>query len=275
MIPGKTLTLAGHEDLYALIVERMRPTLLQALHSAGPGQRLRVTTLPEEVMDGVCRSLQEDSRWVARVLAASPGDTPWRATATKLIELRNVLDKPLLVFIPPGLRTAAEDSLDIATFTELPLASLAQDLVSLLLERLSEPLQTDVVAVLSHLREQRHIRNTDEEVEFLVTILKNGNTTAAAGGALYAFRLLPDFALFSRGDILFWLSRNLRACETLADGQPLQTAILRLPIKPNTIQTSAIWFSTTTPTRRHSQLGQRDCRCCGISRARLRPVGFH
>ena len=123
----------------------------------------------------------------------------WKATATKLIELRNVLEKPLLVFIPPGLRTAAEDSLDIATFTELPLASLAQDLVSVLLERLSEPLGTDIRAVLTHLREQRHVRNTDEEVDFLVTVFKNGATAAAAGGALYTFRLLPDFrALLAR-----------------------------------------------------------------------------
>ena len=31
LISGETLTLAGHEDLYALIVERMRPTLLPNL----------------------------------------------------------------------------------------------------------------------------------------------------------------------------------------------------------------------------------------------------
>lgn len=236
MRPASTLLVAEKEDLYSLLVERMRPALLQALEDAGPGQRLRVTTLPEPVMDGVCRSLQDDDRWVARVLGSSVGLDPWKATATKLIELRNVLEKPLLVFIPPGLRTAAEDSLDIATFTELPLASLAQDLVSVLLERLSEPLGTDIRAVLTHLREQRHVRNTDEEVDFLVTLFKNGATVAAAGGALYTFRLLPDFRLFSRGNVLFWLSRNLKACDSLIDGQPLQTSILRLPIKPNTIQ---------------------------------------
>src|SRR5262245_6406406 len=226
-----SLLVAEQADLYILIAEEIRPRLLRALEAAGPGQRLRVTTLPEPVMDAVCEGLQGDSRWVARVLATDAGGGEWRATATKLIELRNVLEKPLLVFIPPGLRTAAEDSLDIATFTELPLATLGQDLVTVLLERLPEPLRTDVAASISHLREQRHIRNTDEEVEFLVTILKNGGSAAAAGGALYVFRLLPDFELFSRGNVIFWLSRNLKACETLADGQPLQTAILRLPIK--------------------------------------------
>jgi DNA phosphorothioation-dependent restriction protein DptH len=236
------LSPVGQEDLYALLVERMRPKLLQALLSAGPGQRLRVTTLPESVMERVCSSLHQDERWVARVLVASPDDCPWKATATKLIELRNALEKPLLVFIPPGLRTAAEDSLDIATFTELSLATLGQDLVTILLERVAQPLRTDVVGVVVHLREQRHIRNTDEEIEFLLTVLKNGASAAAAGGALCVFGLLPDFQLFSRGNILFWLSRNLKACEVLAEGQPLQTAVLRLPIKSNTIQARLFGF---------------------------------
>jgi DNA phosphorothioation-dependent restriction protein DptH len=208
-----TLLLAEKQDLYRLIIERLQPKLLPALQNAGPGQRLRVTTLPESVMEGLCQRLQSDSRWVARVLATSPEENPWRATATKLIELRNALEKPLLVFIPSGLRTAAEDSLDIATFTELPLATLGQDLVAVLLERLPEPLRTDVAASLVYLREQRHIRNTDEEVEFLVTILKNGGTAPAAGSALYVFRLLPDFELFSRGNLLFWLSRNLKVTD--------------------------------------------------------------
>src|SRR5580700_8061916 len=99
-----------------------------------------------------------------------------KTTATKLIELRNVLEKPLLVFIPPGLRTAAEDSLDIATFTELSLAALAQDLVEGLLLKLSEALRTQVVGMLGHLRELHRIRNSDEEVDYLLTVLKNGAT---------------------------------------------------------------------------------------------------
>ncbi len=237
-----TLSPADQDDLYGLLVERMQPMLLRALESAGPGQRLRVTSLPEPVMDGVCRALHGDDRWVARVLASGSDDCPWRATATKIIELRNALEKPLLVFIPPGLRTAAEDSLDIATFTELSLASLAQELVAVLLQRLPESLRPEVVTVLGYLREQHHIRNTDEEVEYLLTILKNGATPAAAGGALYVLGIIPDFELFTRGNVLFWLSRNLNACELLAEGQPLQTAVLRLPIKPNTIQARLFGF---------------------------------
>src|SRR5262245_54053136 len=231
-----SLLVAEQADLYILIAEEIRPRLLRALEAAGPGQRLRVTTLPEPVMDAVCEGLQGDSRWVARVLATDAGGGEWRATATKLIELRNVLEKPLLVFIPPGLRTAAEDSLDIATFTELSLAALAQDLVDALLLRVSDDLRKEIVTMVGHLRESNRIRNTDEEVDYLLTVLKNGGTPESAGAAIYVFGLLPDFKLFSRGELLFWLSRNLKARETLADGHPLQTAVLRLPLKPNTVQ---------------------------------------
>lgn len=242
MSPTPFVVPASQSDLNGLLVERMRPRLLQALVSAGPGQRLRVTTLPEAVMEAVCQGLQDDPRWVARLLTGTPGASSWRASATKLIELRNVLDKPLLVFIPPGLRTAAEDSLDIATFTELSLLTLAQDLVGTLLGRLAEPLLAGILGVLNHLRQQHLIRNMDEEVDYLLTVLKNGATPEAAGAAVYVFGLLPDFQLFTRGNTLFWLSRNLRACEVLADGQALQTAVLRLPLRPNTVQAALFGF---------------------------------
>src|SRR5262245_35657658 len=116
---------ATEADLYAELSERTLPVLQAALVLAERGQRLRVTTLPEPVMRSLCQKLQKDRRWVARILVVERPSEPWQATATKLIELRNVLQEPLLVFVPPGVRTAAEDSLDIATFNELTLNRLA------------------------------------------------------------------------------------------------------------------------------------------------------
>ncbi|WP_437681670.1 hypothetical protein [Sorangium sp. So ce131] len=225
------------DDLYAFLAERVRPRLLSALEEAGPGHRLRVTTLPEPVMESVCVTLQGDARWVARVLCGGVVDAPWKASATKLIELRNVLDRPLLVFLPPSKRTAAEDSLDVATFTELSLATVADDLLAALFEELPEPLRKIVRDELLYLRAERHIANADEEVEYLLTVRKNGGTPTAAGGALHVFGLLPDFQLFERGNTHYWLTRNVKACAHLGDvTQPLQTRLRRLPVKPNTIQ---------------------------------------
>lgn len=242
MTPPLLIKPSEQDDLYACLTTHMRPKLIEALEEAGEGQRLRVTTLPEPVMDRVCELFQGNTRWVAKVLSAGPSPVPWRATATKLIELRNSLKQPLLVFIPPGLRTAAEDSLDIATFTELSLSTLAPQLVSELLDEVPEPLQDVLRSELSFLRTEKQIRNVDETIDYLLTVLKNGGTPEAAGGALYTFGLLPDFALFTRGSPRYWLSRNLRVSDKLTDGHPLQTSLIRLPVKPSTIQPALFAF---------------------------------
>src|SRR5262249_36972769 len=149
--------------------------------------------------------------------------------ATKLIEFRNVLSEPLLVFVPPGLRTAAEDSLDIATFTELSLTRLAVDLAGVLLDRLPEEFRGQVRDALEYLRQERIVRHPDQEIDYLLTIHKNAATKWAAGGALFAFGLVPDFKLLDGGSHRKRLSRNAKARADLADlRRPLQERISRL-----------------------------------------------
>jgi hypothetical protein len=164
-------------------------------------------------------------------------------SATKLIELRNTLERPLLVLLPPGIRTAAEDSLDIATFTELSLTGFAAGLVESLVRKLPATLMVAVVDALTYLRLERQWHNTDEVIEYLQTALKNGSDHAAAGGSLFVFGLLPDFKLFDRSNVRAWLSRNIKARDTLAEAaQPLQGRIQRLPIEPGSIQKTLFAF---------------------------------
>ncbi len=166
------LTPVSDADLYEQLSQQLLPGIRAALDAAGPGQRLRVTTLPVPVMDRVCESLQGSEAYRVFVLAKEPEGVAWRASSTKLIELRNVLHEPLLVFIPPDLRTAAEDSLDIATFTELALRNVTDDLRAVLLERLPEPLRKRVVAALEYIRVERILLNADEAVQYLLTVVK-------------------------------------------------------------------------------------------------------
>jgi hypothetical protein len=230
-------------DLYDYLAVRALGLVTQALDASGPMQRVRVTTLPDEVMERICAALQGNPRWVARMLTGGPPDRPWKATATKLIELRNTLEQPLLVFVPSGLRSAAEDSLDVATFTELSLAGLSRDLVESLLAELPEVLQLRVSDVFEYLRLERVSRHTDQEVEYLLTVAKNGGTARAAGRALYVFGLIPDDVLFDRPNARSWLSRNHNACRDLSDiGRPLRERIGRLPVQPGTIQDDLFAF---------------------------------
>ncbi len=243
MIALTPIVPASPEDQYDALAEQLAPRLREALESAGPGHRLRVTTLPEAVMERLAVSLS-DPRWTVCVLNEGP-TAPFEATAATIIRLRDHSPVPVLVFFPPGPRTASEDSLDIATFTELSLATMAQDMSEVLLERLAGPLRSDVREVLKYLSEMKQIRHADEQVDYLLTVLKNGGTHEAAGAAVFEFGLVPDFALFTRGtsSILTWVSRNREKCEKLLDlNQPLQKRLRSLGLKPGTLEQPLFHF---------------------------------
>jgi DNA phosphorothioation-dependent restriction protein DptH len=230
------LTPVSDADLYEHLSQQLLPGIRAALDAAGPGQRLRVTTLPVPVMERLCEALQDRASYRAFVLAKDPAGIAWRASSTKLIELRNVLPEPLLVFIPPDLRTAAEDSLDIATFTELALRNVTDDLRAVLLEQLPEQLRKRVAAALEYIRIERILMNADEAVEYLLTVVKNGGTPEAAGAALHCFGLVPDLAAFNEAEVEKRLSRNWNSVRVLDEpGSPL-ARIQKLPLEPETIQ---------------------------------------
>lgn len=234
---------ASPDDHFDALSDELAPKLRKVLEAAGPGHRLRVTTLPEPVMARLAVVL-DDSRWIVRVLNERP-HKPYEATAASIIRLRDHADAPLLVFFPPGPRTASEDSLDIATFTELSLESMAQTLSDALIERLENSFRSDVREVLRHLSEVRQIRNVDEQVDYLLTVIKNGGTREAAGGSIYLFGLVPDFGLFERGStsILNWISRNRQKCDKLSDvNQPLQKRVRTLGLKTDDFQRSLFSF---------------------------------
>lgn len=225
------------DDQYAALSEQLVPLLRDELQAAGPGHRLRVTTLPGPVMERLAVAL-EDPRWIVRVLEERP-TKPFHATAATIIRYRDHAEMPVLVFFPPGPRTASEDSLDIATFAELSLSSIAQGLSDVLLWRLAEPLREEVREVLRYLGEVRQMRHPDEQVDYLLTVAKNGGSREAAGAAIYTFGLVPDFKLFTRGPAttLTWLSRNLQKCDKLSDlSQPLQKRLRALGVKQDTQQ---------------------------------------
>jgi hypothetical protein len=129
-----TITPASPDDQYDALSEQLNFQLREVLKAAGPGHRLRVTTLPGPVMERLAVSLN-DPRWLVRILNEHPSK-PYEATAATIIRLRDHADAPVLVLFPPGPRTVSEDSLDIATFTELSLSTMAQNLSDVLIDRL-------------------------------------------------------------------------------------------------------------------------------------------
>lgn len=238
MTSSVTLQTIDPSVLDELVADECLPLLQDALHRAGAYHRLRVADLPSSVIHRLCAVLQESDRWVVKALSSSTPNYPYEATATKLIELRNTEERPLLVFLPTGLRTAAEDSLDIATFQQIKLSAVPDKVAKKLIKQLPEPLRSPMTEVLRILRERQFVQDEDTVVRYLLTVLHNGATLESAGGALFALGLIPDFGLFSHTDqISQWLSRNVKAVEVLEDlRRPPQERISQLPLEPSSIQ---------------------------------------
>jgi hypothetical protein len=243
---SRPLVRADQADLNALFGRLLLPSVRAQLAAAGQSQRLRITSLPKEVADVVCAALQGDARWVARVVVDRSPAAEWEATATKLIEYRNLLTEPLLVFIPPGLRIAAEDSLDLATFSELSLTDLEQVARDDLFNALPPALHERVRDTLDYCLTERVIQNPDQVIRYLLTIHKNGADGYAAGGALFELGLIPHFGLHAQTSTRFWLSRNKNAVAALADARvPLQERITKLRLDNGSVQASLFTYCRT------------------------------
>ena len=105
------------------------------LINSSPGHCFRISTLPESIMYQLCAYFNENGVNADVVLLISHGQKSgnfWQVSASRLVELLNNQEKPLLVFIPPGIKTAAEDSFDISTFVEMDLGEVPNRLRQLL-----------------------------------------------------------------------------------------------------------------------------------------------
>lgn len=230
-----------------LLVDIVYERVAGHLAEARPGHCLRVSALPEPVMRAVCERFHAtdgvpaangDEPAANVVLLLGPRQTPahpYEVTATRLIELRNDGGRPLLAFVPPGLKAAAEDSFDVSTFVEIDLADAAKQLRRRLCEQLPEALRSVIRAVVQF---PNIGADDDAVVRYYHTILANGASPAAVGGAIYQFGLIPHFKLADQPNrVSAELTRNHAAVEALRDSPlPLLGRVHQLRLQHDTLQ---------------------------------------
>jgi hypothetical protein len=189
-------TVEIHRQQASLIKERIGQKLQESL----PGHCLRISTLPETASRALCAELNAlhfDADIVLLLGARQSPTWPWEVSATRLIELRNDAKRPLLAFIPPGQKAAAEDSFDISTFADIELGDIPTELSKKLRENLPAHLKDLTDHILQYLKSLKFTPEYDEIARYYLTLQVNGYSLEAAGGALYQLRLLPDFAIAS------------------------------------------------------------------------------
>ena len=249
--------LATEAQLTLAIADVVEPQLRDALEGAKPEHRLRVASLPAAVMDAVAERLHLDERWVVRMHSELTESVAWRAPATKLIELRNAEERPLLVFLPPDVRTPAEDSLDIATFTELALGDVMDLVVKQLTTVLPGGIAEQVTDALEYLRIEKALPGQDAVARFLLSVAQADGDFEDSGRALALLGLVPDLTVLSDPKHLRRrLSRNLSCVRDLADDKrPLQERIARLKLEPGTFPGQLFGFLRPRFTRSPTSWG--------------------
>lgn len=214
------------EVLNAALHDLLYPIVAQELRSRQQGHCMRISDLDERLAVGLAVKLRSDfpdsqiyvlsdtgSRDIPRDLAVS---------STKLVELRNpfpdgTLRPPLLVFLPPNLRTSAEDSFGVATFEQLSIRNPYESLCRSLLDEMPQETRIPVSEILNALRESRWpLLDPLAECRFLLTVRENDFDSQTIGAALFEFGLVPHFRLLDDAARVPWhIQRNRRCVEKL------------------------------------------------------------
>src|SRR4051812_11873558 len=112
------------EDLWTdVLVERVR----RETEGASDGQRLRLQDLPRSVLERFAgRAASELDHGVEIYFVdLATGPEPWRVGAHRVVQRRDAPDARVVVAaIPPDIKLAAGDSLDVSTFRLLPTQEL-------------------------------------------------------------------------------------------------------------------------------------------------------
>jgi hypothetical protein len=198
------------ERLDNIIAENICLKIETILASRRAGHCMRVIDLDKQIIDILCEKLRRIYPEGNIFILQESGiiKTSYQISSTKLVELRNPgingeLSSPLLVFIPPTLRTSAEDSFGIATFEELSFPGVYKELIEVLFERIPAALAGGVREIFKILSEQTW-KSADEVacVKYLLTAMENGIDGETLGAALYELSLIPDFTLFADPNLI-------------------------------------------------------------------------
>lgn len=163
-------------------------------------------------------------------------------SATKLIELRNKQDAPLLVLIPSNSKTAAEDSYGNATFKEISLEGIEYQLRISLINKIPDDKKNIVKDII--LKYLNHLNN-NQIINYLIQLESNSFSDHSIGNNLFLLDLIPDSILLEDIDkIRLRLNFNLQSVNLLKSfNKPIYDRIAELPLSPNTIQKDLVQFT--------------------------------
>lgn len=213
------------------------------------GHCMKITGLRKAELEILWEDITDKYPHLKTFIISSNGetDTSKYVSATKLIELRNSEDSPLLILVPANSRTAAEDSYGNPTFKEISLETVEEALYNKLVESTPSEFSKSIITILKH--PFTHEITITDIISFLIYIEENGYSKELIGDSLFLLHLLPDTSLLNdSAKIRSRLNLNMQCVEQICNfSKPVFDRIADLPVGKNTIQPSIISFYKDYP----------------------------
>ncbi len=235
------LTSLYYEKFLALIVDYYREDLKQAK----PGHCMKVTGLAMNELKQLLQLLKPINSDLQIYILSDIETGEDFIHATKLIELRNSNERPLLVLIPANSRTSAEDSYGDATFKDLAVMNLQVDFWQKLNREIPDEHKPLAIG-LDKIFDEFGIPLSDR-INYLLYMESCEWKLASWGEGLAYLGLLPDSKLMDNLDnVRSRFVYNRECTDFLCDFSiaPADKA-MALPLAPDTIQKDIVKFFNT------------------------------
>lgn len=224
------------EIYYNRIVSLISKLHSDELSSAKPGHCMKITGLGNEQLMVLWNDLKNKFSNIDVFIVNDLEVNECFISATKLIELRNNQSKPLLILIPANNRTAAEDSYGNATFKEIALDNIENELLKELLKNIPAEFKIVLKAFEDILKVSKI--NKFNYIIYLIAVEDQDYEKKSFGRLLNFFEILPDEDLLNEFNLIrARLTLNFKSCQTLASfNKTLYERVESLEVEKDTIQ---------------------------------------
>lgn len=221
---------------YSKIVELITKIHRNEFQNAKPGHCMKITGLGADQLVVLWEELKKQFSNIDVFIINEVEVEHCYISATKLIEFRNNQQRPLLILIPANNRTAAEDSYGNATFKEIALDNIEQELLKKLISEIPSEFRAVIKAFDDIVKPAK--KNKFNYILYLIGLSENNFEKEYFGKLLHFLELLPDLNLLQEvNQIRSRLTLNQDSCGLLgAFNKTLYDRVDNLKIEKDTIQ---------------------------------------
>lgn len=228
------------EKYYKYVIDLLLEKYSGEFINAKAGHCIKISGFPQQHLIELLGRLRSEYPNIQSFILSDKSTGKEYITATKLIEFRNQEKYPLAILVPVNNRTAAEDSFGSATFKDINLTGIDQELFN----KLKQRIPSDVTPILQEVIQFLDNVTTSELVNLLVSWEKDQFLKDSLGKHLQHIGLMPDQSLTAdQSKVRARLKFNQTSTSLLSDfNLSVYDRVRRLPLDKDTIQESIVKF---------------------------------